>query len=157
VSGRPFLTRAAVLAGLTLLLRAPSLVRPIMDIDEGSYAAIACRLLGGGLPYRDGVENKAPGIYYIYEWVFALFGRYNMTALHLSVALTALLTALVCGAIARQLVAGAASRVGTGEDLGDGDGGCDGSDPAVAAGRRRAPIGWRRSATPSIRRPTTRR
>ena len=61
MSRHRWIVRAGACAGLTLLLRAPSLVRPIMDIDEGSYAAIACRMLGGGLPYRDGVENKAPG------------------------------------------------------------------------------------------------
>jgi len=57
-------------AALTAVLRAPSFVYPIMDIDEGSYAAIACRMLAGGLPYRDGVENKFPAIFYLYTAVF---------------------------------------------------------------------------------------
>ncbi len=74
-----------------------------MDIDEGSYAAIGCRLLQGGLPYRDGVENKFPGIFYVYKFIFALFGRYDMVAVHAVTALVSLATALICGAIARRL------------------------------------------------------
>ncbi len=73
-----------------------------MDLDEASYAAIACRLLDGGLPYRDGVENKFPLIFYTYKSIFALFGRYDMHAIHLAVTLSAILTALVCGRIARR-------------------------------------------------------
>jgi hypothetical protein len=92
-----------ILAALTLALRAPGFFRPIMDIDEGSYAAIACRMLDGGLPYRDGVENKFPGIFYVYRAIFALFGRYNMVAVHAAVGAFALATALVLGAIARRL------------------------------------------------------
>lgn len=95
--------RLAALVGLTALLRAPSFFRPFMDVDEGSYAAIACRMLQGGLPYRDGVENKFPAIYYVYYGLFAVFGRFNMVAVHVAVAVTALLTALTCGAAARRL------------------------------------------------------
>ena len=74
-----------------------------MDIDEGSYAAIACRMMTGGLPYRDGVENKFPAIFYLYTAVFGLFGRYDMRAVHLFAAAAALGTALVAGAIAANL------------------------------------------------------
>ena len=91
-------------AAVTALLRAPSFVYPIMDIDEGSYAAIACRMLTGGLPYRDGVENKFPAIFYLYTAVFGLFGRYDMRAMHAVAALAALGTALAAGAIAATLV-----------------------------------------------------
>ncbi|HSS39818.1 MAG TPA: glycosyltransferase family 39 protein [Polyangia bacterium] len=89
---------------VTFVLRAPSFVYPIMDIDEGSYAAIGCRMLSGGLPYRDGVENKFPAIFYVYTAVFRLFGRYDMRAVHVVAALAALGTALVAGAIAATLV-----------------------------------------------------
>ncbi|MES1208724.1 MAG: hypothetical protein ABUS79_22530, partial [Pseudomonadota bacterium] len=87
----------------TVVLRAPSFVYPIMDIDEGSYAAIACRMLSGGLPYRDGVENKFPAIFYVYTAVFRLFGRYDMRAVHVAAAVVAFGTALVAGAIAATL------------------------------------------------------
>ena len=90
-------------AAVTVVLRAPSFVYPIMDIDEGSYAAIACRMLSGGLPYRDGVENKFPAIFYLYTAVFGLFGRYDMRAVHAVAAAAALGTALAAGAIAATL------------------------------------------------------
>ena len=92
------------MAAVTVVLRAPSFVYPIMDIDEGSYAAIACRMLTGGLPYRDGVENKFPAIFYLYTAVFGLFGRYDMRAVHAIAAVAAFATALVAGAIAATLV-----------------------------------------------------
>jgi hypothetical protein len=97
------LRRLGILTGLTLVLRAPSFVHPIMDLDETSYAAIACRMMQGGLPYRHAVENKFPGTFYVYYAAFELFGRYNMLAIHLLTALVALLTALVCGAIATRV------------------------------------------------------
>jgi hypothetical protein len=98
-------------AAATVVLRAPSFVYPIMDIDEGSYAAIACRMMAGGLPYRDGVENKFPAIFYLYTAVFGLFGRYDMRAVHAFAAAAALGTALAAGAIAANL----ARRRGAGE------------------------------------------
>jgi 4-amino-4-deoxy-L-arabinose transferase-like glycosyltransferase len=97
------LANLLAVAAVTVVLRAPSLVFPIMDIDEGSYAAIASRMLSGGLPYRDGVENKFPAIFYLYTAVFGLFGRYDMRAVHAVAALAALGTALAAGAIATTL------------------------------------------------------
>jgi 4-amino-4-deoxy-L-arabinose transferase-like glycosyltransferase len=91
------------LIGLAFLLHAPSFFRPFYDSDAGSYAAIACRLLDGGLPYRDGVENKFPLIFYTYKLIFELFGRYNMLAVHVVVTLVAIATAFTCAAIARRL------------------------------------------------------
>jgi 4-amino-4-deoxy-L-arabinose transferase-like glycosyltransferase len=101
---------AALVTGLACLLHAPSFFRPFADGDEGSYAGIACRLLAGGQPYHDGVENKFPGVFYIYKSVFAVFGRYNMLAIHVLVTLCAIATALVVGAIARRLAGERAGR-----------------------------------------------
>lgn len=94
--------RGLSLLGLAVLLHLPSFFRPFADIDEGSYAGIACRLLQGGEVYRDGVENKLPGIFYIYKAIFALAGRYNMLAVHIAVTLVALATARVVAAIAER-------------------------------------------------------
>ena len=93
---------AALVAGLACVLHAPSWFRAFMDLDEASYAGIACRLLDGGVVYHDGVENKFPAIYYIYKGIYALFGRYNMVAIHVAVTLSAILTAWLVGAIARR-------------------------------------------------------
>jgi 4-amino-4-deoxy-L-arabinose transferase-like glycosyltransferase len=105
---RPFIADRHRTLGLLLLLtfavRLPSFLRPLMDIDEAEYAAIACRMLDGGLPYRDAVEIKLPGILYLYSGVFALFGRYNMLAIHLVCAACAFATALVCRRIAQRVV-----------------------------------------------------
>lgn len=98
------------LVGLACFVHAPSLFRPFMDIDEGSNAAIGCRLLAGGRVYHDGVENKTPAIFYIYKAVFAVFGRYNMVAIHAAVTLAAIATALVVGAIARRYAGERAGR-----------------------------------------------
>src|SRR5512140_1824113 len=73
-----------------------------MDLDEASYAGIACRLLDGGTVYRDGAENKFPAMFFVYKDVFALFGRYNMYAIHVVVTLVAIATALVVGSIAKR-------------------------------------------------------
>lgn len=101
----------AFVAGLACLLHVPSFWRPFMDNDELSYAGIACRLLhGGGRIYHDGVENKFPAIYYIYKSVFAVFGRYNMLAIHVAVTLVAIATALVVGDIARRFAGERAGR-----------------------------------------------
>src|SRR5215831_15673656 len=101
---------AASLVGLATLLHLPSFLRPLMDIDEGSYAGIACRLVDGGTIYRDGVENKFPAIYYIYQGIFEVFGRYNMLAVHVAVTLVAIATALFVGGIARRYAGERAGR-----------------------------------------------
>jgi hypothetical protein len=93
---------AGLLAALACALHAPSYFRPFMDIDEASLAAIGCRLVSGGRVYHDGVENKTPAIFYIYKAVFAVFGNYNMLAIHIAVTVSAIATALVIGAIARR-------------------------------------------------------
>lgn len=103
VDGRVTPNRGAgLVTGLACLLHAPSYFRPFMDIDEASLAAIGCRLLAGGRVYQDAVENKTPAIFYLYKAVFAVFGRYNMVAIHVAVTLAAIATALVVGAIARR-------------------------------------------------------
>lgn len=100
----------AWLLALGAALHAPSWFRPFMDIDESSYAGIACRLLEGGTVYRDGVDNKVPGVFYLYKAVFAVAGRYNMVAIHLAVTLAAIATALVLRAIAARYAGPRAGR-----------------------------------------------
>ena len=61
----------------------PSFVHPLLDGDEGVYGAIAVLMnLGGGLYDAGGVDNKPPGIFWVYAVVFRLFGAYQMTAIH---------------------------------------------------------------------------
>ena len=59
------LVMAAILA-VTLLLRIPSLFEPPWYDDEGIYAAVAHGLLNGRDLYREILDNRPPGIYFIY-------------------------------------------------------------------------------------------
>jgi hypothetical protein len=101
---------AAVVAGLACALHLPSFLRPLADLDEGSYAAMACRLLSGGDVYKGAVENKFPGVFYVYKAIFAAFGRYDMFAVHAVVTAVAIATAFVVGAIARRAAGEQAGR-----------------------------------------------
>ncbi|HTR55728.1 MAG TPA: glycosyltransferase family 39 protein [Kofleriaceae bacterium] len=101
---------AGFIAGLAFLLHLPSFLQPFMDLDESSYAGIACRLLDGGTVYRDAVENKFPAVFYVYKEVFAVFGRYNMLAIHVCVTVVAIATALLVAAIAKRYAGPVAAR-----------------------------------------------
>ena len=75
----------------------------MQDIAEGEHAAVASRLMDGGLPYVNAVENKPPGIFYIYLATFYLFGKYNMTAVHMVAFLWTLATGVLLSILARKL------------------------------------------------------
>jgi hypothetical protein len=96
----------ALLAGVVLVLRAPSLAIPILNEDEALYATTAASMAEGQPPYRAGVESKPPGIFYLYEAGFAIVGRFDMRALHALTMLWVLGTALLVGAIARRAMPG---------------------------------------------------
>ena len=77
-------------AAAVLLVHLPAFFHRLMDGDEAVYGSIAALMDGGGRLYAEGgVDNKPPGIYWLYASVFEVFGRYDMTAIHL-VALIAL-------------------------------------------------------------------
>jgi hypothetical protein len=64
-----------VLAALAFVaLRAPVLSMPL-ERDEGEYAYIGWRLLEGEVPYRDGFNQKPPGVFAVYAAAIAAFGR----------------------------------------------------------------------------------
>jgi hypothetical protein len=54
--------------------RIPQLRIPY-DRDEGAYAYMSDVIDRGGLPYRDAFDHKPPGIYYIYNLSFKIFGH----------------------------------------------------------------------------------
>ncbi|MBN1569533.1 MAG: hypothetical protein JXA73_16940 [Acidobacteria bacterium] len=99
--------RTAGIIALILLfgffLRIPYFFHTMQDIDEGSHAAIATALLNGGLPYIDAVDNKPPGIFYVYLVTFFLFGKYNMAAVHMVTFLWTIATAAILGILAKKL------------------------------------------------------
>jgi len=62
-----------------VLLRTPTFLQPLMEIDEAIYATIADLLLKGGVLYADGgVDHKPPLLYLIYQLCFWIGGRNNM-------------------------------------------------------------------------------
>jgi len=88
----------------TILCHLPSLVRPMLDDDEAVYATVAGLMNAGGRLYASGgVDNKFPGIYWLYALVFRACGLYAMTAVHLVALAFVLGTAAVLGSIARTL------------------------------------------------------
>jgi hypothetical protein len=100
-----------VLAALAFVaLRAPVLSMPL-ERDEGEYAYIAWRLLEGEVPYRDGFNQKPPGVFGAYALAIAAFGHSVegiRLALHLWIAAGAALLFLLVRRLADPLSAAAA-------------------------------------------------
>ncbi len=78
---------------LIVLARLPSLLGTYFDGDEGTFAAIAMRLRDGALYEAGGVDNKFPGIYWIYGLAFRLGGGWSMRTVHALALLFVLATA----------------------------------------------------------------
>ena len=60
-----------ILVLLTLALRTPLLGIPF-ERDEGEYAYIAWRMEHHELPYRDWIDQKPPGIFWVYRTALLL-------------------------------------------------------------------------------------
>jgi hypothetical protein len=61
----------------------PSFFHRLLDGDEAIYGSIAALLNTGGQLYGPGgVDNKPPGIFWVYAGMFRLAGTYQMTAIH---------------------------------------------------------------------------
>lgn len=68
-------------------LRAPFLERKEWNLDEGSTFTMAQQILAGDVLYRDAVDNRAPLVPYLKAAVFAVFGDWNVHAVHVLLAL----------------------------------------------------------------------
>ena len=74
---------AALGAAAVLALHLPTFVHRLLDGDEAVYGSIAALMDQGGRLYADGgVDNKPPGIFWVYAATFDVFGRYQMLAIH---------------------------------------------------------------------------
>lgn len=88
-------------AGLAALY----VVATVLDPDEAIMAAIAVRMRTFGLPvYAAGWEPKPPLACSTYASVFALFGDWNMFAVHVVSAAFSVATAYIVGVAARRLL-----------------------------------------------------
>ena len=85
---------------LAFVLRLAFLHEPF-DRDEGFYGYIGQEILRGSLPYRDVVDIKPPGVYYIYAGMIALVGG-TTEALRIVTAFFAVITVLFIHMLARQ-------------------------------------------------------
>ncbi|HEY6876101.1 MAG TPA: glycosyltransferase family 39 protein [Candidatus Dormibacteraeota bacterium] len=80
---RPLWLLAGGGALVVLLAHLPVFAHRLLDGDEGVYGSIAALMNLGGHLYADGgVDNKPPGIFWTYAATFALFGQYQMNAIH---------------------------------------------------------------------------
>ena len=61
----------------------PEFAHRLLDGDEAIYGSIAVLMnMGGDLYGSGGVDNKPPGIFWLYALTFRVFGAYQMTAVH---------------------------------------------------------------------------
>ena len=73
----------AIVAAVVVLAHIPSFVHRLLDGDEAIYASIAALMNTGRALYADGgVDNKPPGIFWVYAATFHVAGPYEMTAIH---------------------------------------------------------------------------
>ena len=84
-----------IIIALVVILRFPTLLPSMYNVDEAYYGTIANDTLDGGTIYRTAVDTKTPGIYYIYLAVFKVAGRNNLFAVHVLAILVVAATALV--------------------------------------------------------------
>jgi Dolichyl-phosphate-mannose-protein mannosyltransferase len=74
----------ATVAVLVVLAHVPSFFHRLLDGDEAIYGTIAALMNAGRSLYAaGGVDNKPPGIFWLYAITFHLAGTYQMTAIHL--------------------------------------------------------------------------
>jgi len=69
-----WVTMALILLTIAAL---PTMLYPLTR-DQGTYAYIADLMLHGGVPYRDALDLKPPGVYVLYAVGFLVFGRSEM-------------------------------------------------------------------------------
>jgi hypothetical protein len=74
---------AGVIAIAVFIAHLPSLLHRLLDGDEAIYGSIAA-LMNTGVPLygSGGVDNKPPGILWVYAATFQVAGTYQMTAIH---------------------------------------------------------------------------
>jgi 4-amino-4-deoxy-L-arabinose transferase-like glycosyltransferase len=96
----------AAILGVSFLLRLAFLHEPF-ERDEGHYAAIAQVILRGGMPYRDAIEIKPPGAFYLYALAIQLFGA-TTEGIRIFTSIYALLTVITVYAFARRMSGAAA-------------------------------------------------
>src|SRR5215470_10977083 len=104
-----------IIIALVVILRSPTLLPSMFNVDEGYYGTIADEILDGGIVYHTAVDTKPPGMYYIYTGVFKVAGRNNLLVVHILAIIVVAATALVVRRIGARVAddwAGAWSGIG---------------------------------------------
>lgn len=102
-ASKPALWVVAVAAPV-LITHAPSFFHRLLDGDEAIYGSIAALMnLGDPLYAQGGVDNKPPGIFWVYAVTFHVFGTYQMTAIHAIALLTIACTCALIFMVGTQL------------------------------------------------------
>ncbi len=99
---RPVLLGLLAILALTVVFRLPSLFEPPWYDDEGIYAAVAHALLRGDRLYKDVLDNRPPGIYWLYAAMLAVSG-YSLVFVKLTATVSFVLTQLAVFQMARRL------------------------------------------------------
>lgn len=90
-----------VIAIVALAVRLTFLHEPF-ERDEGFYSCIAQEILHGGVPYRDAIDLKPPGVFYLYAIAISLFGA-TVESIRIFTALYALGTLFAIYWLARRV------------------------------------------------------
>jgi dolichyl-phosphate-mannose-protein mannosyltransferase len=95
---------AALAAVVVFIAHLPSFLHRLLDGDEAIYGSIAALMnMGGRLYAEGGVDNKPPGVFWVYAAVFRVFGTYQMTAVHAAGFVAMAATCVLIYVIARDL------------------------------------------------------
>jgi hypothetical protein len=74
---------AALIALTVVIAHLPAFLHRLLDGDEAIYGSIAALMNTGGQLYGSGgVDNKPPGIFWVYAATLQAAGTYDMTAIH---------------------------------------------------------------------------
>lgn len=93
-----------VVAAVVAVAHLPEFLHRLLDGDEAIYGTIAVLMnMGGDLYGTGGVDNKPPGVFWVYSLTFRLFGPYQMTAVHAVGFLAMAATCVLIYVIARDL------------------------------------------------------
>lgn len=109
----PWRLQAYALAGLLALaciLRAPSLLRSVLDWDESLYLLMVSAWRASHLPYTTIWDNKPPGIYVIFAAALAICGH-HIAAIRGATIIASSLTAFAVWRIAFALLTGTPHRL----------------------------------------------
>ncbi|HEX6487472.1 MAG TPA: glycosyltransferase family 39 protein [Candidatus Dormibacteraeota bacterium] len=99
-----------LVAAATVFFQGLTFAHRILDLDEANHGAIAALMNAGGGLYADGgVDNKAPGVFWVYSLVYRVAGDYNMTAVHAVKVAVVLATAALIAYAARRVTKRAAA------------------------------------------------